>query len=314
MSRNSGSHRSRNDNNDDSTRNHLSLDLDVKRVRPIINQYESNRRNEQDEIVPSLGLHMLQSGGGRGNNGGNSGSVVESAQAQGRSSQKQPSGDYSAFHSTSEADENRKVNVEEEKFRGETFVNHVGAFTDDKPRTSRKIAKGVLLFFLGVFIYLVYDQVSHTTKEANLIILQEQIGNGMTIITTLYEYIRTFFNTKKPFPLVQLQRRLNLGRSLLNELNDPIGAHVACSSVTNVIIHHFGGNANTASSSFLSTYLDDAESRLFADALLCMGEAKLALFSRSGTSSMSLSNAEVTLSELLHGRDALEAAVSAVIL
>jgi hypothetical protein len=272
----------------------------VKRVRPIINQYESNRRNEQDEIVPSLGLHMLQSGGGRGNNGGNSGSVVESAQAQGRSSQKQPSGDYSAFHSTSEADEDRKVNVEEEKFRGETFVNHVGAFTDDKPRTSRKIAKGVLLFFLGVFIYLVCDQVSHTTKEANLIILQEQIGNGMTIITTLYEYIRTFFNTKKPFPLVQLQRRLNLGQSLLNELN--------------VIIHHFGGNANTASSSYLSTYLDDAESRLFADALLCMGEAKLALFSRSGTSSMSLSNAEVTLSELLHARDALEAAVSAVIL
>jgi hypothetical protein len=51
-------------------------------------------------------------------------------------------------------------------------------------------------------------------------------------------------NAKKSFPFEKLQGWLHLNQLLFSELNDPLGVHVACSSVTSVVIHHFYEKGN----------------------------------------------------------------------
>ena len=57
-------------------------------------------------------------------------------------------------------------------------------------------------------------------------------------------------------------------------------------------------------------FLEGGEDRLLAEALLCGGDAKLALFSFGGRSTAGWSDIGVNKSELLRAKDSLEAAVS----
>jgi hypothetical protein len=298
---------SRSRNHDDDTRNHLSLDLDVKRVRPIINQYESNRdtSHQSDDIVPSLGLHMLQTGGSR-----NGSASDQARQAAVSRSKNQQADDYV----------DRKGNIREEPSQEENFAR-IETYEDVKPQHSRKFAKGFIIIILlslqGTLIYSVYcNRLSDNTKRPNHLSLDRHKKNGYSSMSHIITSISALFSAKQPLPLVQLQKRLLLGQSLLKELNDPLGAHAACSSVAKSVIRHFDRDA-FASSSLVSSvmsvlaFLNDQENRLLADALLCMGDAQLVPSSSSGVSALSsVSNVGTKQSELLHATDALEAAVS----
>eukprot|EP00804_Cyclotella_cryptica_P007995 CCRYP_016007-RC/>CCRYP_016007-RC protein AED:0.07 eAED:0.07 QI:85/1/1/1/1/1/4/164/1225 len=347
-------HRSRNsvsgggDDDDDSAyairnpaRNQLYLDLDVKRVRPIIEQYEltrptvkSSKGNQisppAEEIVPSLGLHMLQTGSQPGNNG----TVEPQAPISGnvsRPTQKQPTGDYIQSMSSSETVDKKEECkggslrlAEQSKDKTETIP------TIGKATTSNKVAKCLIILILLtlqlLLIYSVYINSSSDHAEGKSHKTSPLLfGEHLQMISSLGQYATSFFASvvdtqKKSFPLDQLKKRLHLGQSLINELNDPLGAHVACSSVTSVVIHHFhekgkGQSAyhnDSLSSSIFSClpFLNEEESRLLADALLCMGEAKLALLQPSNISSLALRKAEAKKVELVGAKEAFEASIS----
>lgn len=305
-SRNSRTHRSR---TDEDVRNQLSLDLDVKRVVPNI--HRGNNSNDQDEIVPSLGLHMLQTGG----NGGNDNSGTKT------SSQKRES----PALSSSDGEKNKN---DGEEYLGDIYDDTVTG-QDVKPQPPRRRIKTfvviVLLLLQGILVYslytnapsisLSYDRVPQTqrppdydfTKEAGSttsVSLGIELRNGLALIKKKLSSLAASFTTKTDLPLNQLQKRLLLGQSLLNELNDPLGAHAACSSVANAIVDYCGEDTRTALSlSFAS--LTEVENRLYADSLLCIGNSKLALFSPTALS------IQDRMAQLNDAKDALEAAVSA---
>jgi hypothetical protein len=316
-------------------RNQLSLDLDVKRVRPILEKYELIRPNvtssketkispPAEEIVPSLGLHMLQTGSQPGNESSfEHQATIQSSVS--RPTQKQPSGDYVQSKSSSETVDikeertNRSLQLEEESEEQTQTNSRIG-----KAKASNKIVKGPIIFVLLLLqlllIYSVYTNSSSDRAEVIWPIQTPLVGEALKIFASLGQYVVSSFlsvvnSQKKSFPLDQLQKRLQLGQSLLSELNDPLGAHVACSSVTSVVIHNFHDKGNVVGSLTSSIFsrlpfLNDDENRLLADALLCMGEAKLALLQPSKVSSLALRNVKAKKIELMHAKEAYEASVS----
>jgi hypothetical protein len=247
---------------------------------------------------------MLQTGGGR-----NGTASDQARQAAGSRSQNQPADDYV----------DRKENIRGASSQDE-YHAHIETYEDVKPQPSRKFAKGFIIVILlslhGTLIYSVYSNMpSDDTKKSNHLSWERQLRNGLSSMPRIIASIAASFSTKQPFPLAHLQKRLLLGQSLLNELNDPIGAHAACSSVANAVIRHFDIDAfasSSLSSSVMSVlaFMNDQEHRLLAKALLCMGDAQLVSSPISGASALSVSNADAKNIELMHAKDALEAAVS----
>lgn len=321
-------------------RNQLSLDLDVKRVRPIIEKYESTRPNltssketkispPAEAIVPSLGLHMLQTVSPSGNEGFYEHQATIQCNVS-RPTQKQPSGDYVQSESSSEnvgikeGRTNQSLQLEEESEEQTQTNSRIG-----KANASNKIVKGLIIFVLLLLqLLLVYSMYTHSSSDRAEVIWHIQsplVGEAIKVFASLGQYVVSSLasvvdSQKKSFPLDHLEKRLHLGQSLLSELNDPAGAHAACSSVTSVVIHHFHDNGNILDANDIGSltsfifsrlpYLNDEENRLLADALLCIGEAKLALLQPSKASPLTLRNVEAKKMEIIHAKEAFEASVS----
>ena len=304
MSHNSRSRTRSSDETNPQRGNHLSLDLDVKRIVPSLNDRNGNqrrsddhRRNSDDVIVPSLGLHMLQTGSG----------TVKSRQS---------GGGMNVSNSISpEVDRKGDVRGDEDVYLGDVYDDSSNRAQGDKKKPqSRTRSLFLLLLFVAVLIVSASTILSEDTNSTNNVklSLDETLQHGYTLLRKAISFFLTKFNTNKPLPLTQLQKRLQLGQSLLH--NDPLGAFVTCSSVSNAILRHYENNivSDSISSSVMTVvaFLEGGEDRLLAEALLCGGDAKLALFSFGGRSTAGWSDIGVNKSELLRAKDSLEAAVS----
>lgn len=311
-------------------RSQLSLDLDVKRVRPIIQQYESGRGKlstgsampASHNIVPSLGLHMLQTGGSPSNNG----AAVE-ARKQGVSRPTQKQLQDSCYAAPKPSAENKITDMKEEigtLLAPPLEKSEISTKKGETPASSKAAKTLIVLLLLLLQLLLIYSVYINSLSEKSTVSssIKVQLKNGMAILASCQHAlasVASLITKKRLLPFEQLQKRLGLGRSLLSKMNDPLGAYVACSSVTGAVIHHHQKGSITTitdcgglKSSVLSclAYLGEDENRLLADALLCMGEAKLALFSPAAVSSLILGNLEARKAELLNAKEALESSVS----
>ena len=280
--------------------------LSLNRILPPTKPHEYEGNSPSEEIAPSLGLHLLQ---------------TQSSRLHVTPRQIQPSVERFAPSTVSRVHkkEGEGASILSMEYSNEKMDAFAKKETSHSSKTGVKSFIVILLLLLqGFFVYSVYiNKVSENKAEANgMAIVVDQLKHGWTVCVNLWTFIATSIIPKQPLPLMQLQKRLQLGQSLLNERNDPLGAHVACASVTNVVIHHYGENTSAIrqeqlSSSILSViaFLNEDENRLLAHSLLCMGDAKLALVSPSSASAMSWSGVETKHVELVHANDVLEAAV-----
>ena len=115
----------------------------------------------------------------------------------------------------------------------------------------------------------------------------------------------------EPIPIEQFEKRVEVGQSLLRKYDDASGSTAACGNVVRAILDNRHrvtreDNARDLVHWISSTMaeLNEDENRVLLKALICMGEAKLALFS-SPFGSLDIRNAH-----LMDAKDSFEAGVS----
>ena len=133
------------------------------------------------------------------------------------------------------------------------------------------------------------------------------------IISSLPDYLPKR-QSDEHLPINQFERRLEVGKNLLRKWDDASGSNAACSGVVYAILKtNKGGDINDALDakdllSFVSlsvTLLKEDEVRILSEALVCMGEARLALFSASITSSR-----KIKRDQLIYAKEIYVASVS----
>ena len=115
----------------------------------------------------------------------------------------------------------------------------------------------------------------------------------------------------EPIPIEQFEKRVEVGQSLLRKYDDASGSTAACGNVVRAILdnrHRVTREDNARDLvhwiSSTMAVLNEDENRVLLKALICMGEAKLALFS-SPFGSLDIRNAH-----LMDAKDSFEAGVS----
>lgn len=81
--------------------------------------------------------------------------------------------------------------------------------------------------------------------------------------------------------LTQYRKRLLLGQNMLKKFDDPSGSEAACTGVVKVMIQKALSDDQGDTLHSAISVLNEEESRILADAYLCVGESRLLLFSSS---------------------------------
>lgn len=158
---------------------------------------------------------------------------------------------------------------------------------------------------VGDALHVMFSELCTLLSTAHLLIIS--LVKGLTLHTIL-SALPSYDTRKVAIPIEQLEQRLELGFDLLRLYDDASGSSAVCESVLHRIWDSHGGEPQDESSkgsgSSLSLLLDADENRLLSKAFLCMGEAKLALFSSSFVSQ------SFKKELLIQAKDNFESAVS----
>jgi len=154
-----------------------------------------------------------------------------------------------------------------------------------------------------------YDYVLNTFQLLGIV---SYVQNFTKHITTLLPSISFDSTTKRHFPMDQFEQRIELGVNLLRKYNDASGSETTCQSVLQAIIidkekknGRQQDNLLYQVSSSMST-LNSNENKILLQSLLCLGEARLAMYSDSSFSSSKI----VKRGQLMKAKERYDAATA----
>lgn len=190
-------------------------------------------------------------------------------------------------------------------------------------RTALLATKAVAtMTLLVLWLVLMQKIIDHSSVEgtngvADILLGISSVASAaqLRILSLVHEYsqyIPALFDTttKSTVPLEQLEKRLELGVSLLRKYDDASGSAAACEGALHGILDSRGfvGDENRrdymslVSTSTAAFSVDEIQ--LLSKSLLCLGEARLALFSSS------FGSQSIKKGQLMMAKESFEAAVS----
>lgn len=185
---------------------------------------------------------------------------------------------------------------------------------------------------------LIFSVVKNATRDENSTDSAPTVSSGkIAEETNIISYIQKLsekfisrlsgFGSQRLFDstsLSQFQRRLELGQNLIRKFDDPSGSEAACAGVAQAMIQKTSGEFRKVDSSHekdslmssLSSSMplfNEEESRILSDAYLCIGEARLSLFSSSFSSALGLKINDAKKEKLMYAKEGFEASVRKII-
>ena len=154
-----------------------------------------------------------------------------------------------------------------------------------------------------------YDYILNTFQLLGVV---SYVQDFTKHITPLLPSISFDSTTKRHFPVDQFEQRIELGVNLLRKYNDASGSEATCESVLQAIIIDKEKKNNRQQDNLLylvsssTSTLNINENRILSQTLLCLGEARLSMYSDSSFSSSKL----IKRGQLMKAKDSYEAATA----
>ncbi len=168
----------------------------------------------------------------------------------------------------------------------------------------------VIFVLVFVEVSLIYSVLINPTSQQNgFNIFSDEMSTRSSVLITIKKFLASFtemspqavFDEKH---LTQYRKRLVLGQNMLKKFDDPSGSEVACAGVAKVMIQKaLGDDQDGILHSAISTW-NEEECRILSDAYLCVGEARLLLYTSS------YSTDAMKRSQLLLAKESFEESVS----
>jgi len=153
-----------------------------------------------------------------------------------------------------------------------------------------------------------YDYVLNTFQLLGVVSYVQDFTKHITALLPSISFDST---TKRHFPMDQFEQRIELGVNLLRKYNDASGSEATCESVLQAIIIDKEKKNNLQQDNLLylvssTSTLNINENRILSQTLLCLGEARLSMYSDSSFSSSKL----IKRGQLMKAKDSYEAATA----